>query len=116
MIISFKEYLPESESVRAKLLKKYPKTQVHFLADETPDNVFLKMVLVPYKKRRKGIGTKFMKDLIKYAKEQNKSITLVPSDLYSEENDMDVNQLRKWYKSLGFKETGDTQGTMILKP
>jgi len=114
MVISFREYLPESESVRAKLLKKYPKTEVHFLADESSDNVHLKMILVPYKKRKKGIGTKFMKDLIQYAKEQNKTVTLVPSDLYSDEGDMDINQLKKWYKSLGFKETGDFKGTLKI--
>jgi GNAT superfamily N-acetyltransferase len=115
MILSFREYLPESESVRARLLKKYPKTEVHFLADEDDKNIFLKMILVPYKKRRQGIGTKFMKDLIALAKEKGKTVTLVPSDLYAEEGDMDINQLKRWYKSLGFKETGDPKGTLILK-
>jgi GNAT superfamily N-acetyltransferase len=114
MILSFREYLPESESVRAKLLKKYPKTEVHFLADEDDKNIFLKMILVPYKKRRQGIGTKFMKDLIKYAREKGKTVTLIPSDLYSDEDDMDINQLRQWYKSLGFKDIGDVKGTLRL--
>ena len=114
--ITFKELMTEG-SVKAKLFKKYSNDDIIHIIEESPDNVYLKMILVPFKKRRKGIATRFIKDLQSFAKEAGKTVTLVPSDMYAEQGiDMDLNQLRDWYGRLGFKEMGDFKRTMIWKP
>ena len=114
--MTYIEYITES-TVEAKLSKEFKNT-VRFKLSESPDKVYLMIFVVPYKDRGNGIGTKFMKSLIKYAKELNKNIYLTPDDSYAEKEDMNKIQLTKWYKSLGFekkrKDDFSTQAVMAL--
>jgi hypothetical protein len=103
--MTFYDYL--NETVKGTLFKEFPKTETIFNIDERPDKIILNIVLVPFKKRNKGKGTKFMHRLIEIAEENDKDIYLYASDMYAEESDMKVEDLVKWYKSLGFKPTKD---------
>jgi GNAT superfamily N-acetyltransferase len=114
--ISFQELL-ENKSVRSQLQSLYPmgpNSDVLFKIQETPDELYLGMVLVPAKKRGKGLADKFMKKMIQLAKENGlKRIRLNVSDAYSD--DMSNEDLIKWYKKYGFKLVNKTTNEMILK-
>ena len=101
--MTFYDYL--NETVTGALHKEFPKSEVISNIDEKSDKIVLNVVLVPFKKRRKGLGTKFMKKLIELANKEKKDIYLNASDMYAEDEDMKVQDLVKWYKSLGFEET-----------
>ena len=103
MVIGFREYLSES-SIRSVLIKEFPKETLHFLIEETPESITLNLLLVPFKKRNQGIGTKFMKRLVELADKYGKTIYLTPTDVYMEPSDMGLEKLTKWYKKFGFKE------------
>jgi len=99
----FKDFL--TESVTNRLLKEFDKKDVIFNIHEASDKIVLNIVVVPFKVRKQGKGTKFMKRLIEVAKDKNKDIYLNVSDAYAEDTDPKVNDLIKWYKKLGFQET-----------
>ena len=101
-MLTFEEYLTES-TVNAKLRKDFADT-VRFNMQENDSRIILSILVVPYKERNKGLGSKFMCSLIKYAKEANKNIYLTPDDSYAEPEDMNKTQLTKWYKSFGFQK------------
>jgi GNAT superfamily N-acetyltransferase len=62
--------------------------------------VYLTGFMVPYSMRGKGLGTKFMEDLIKVADENGFKITLTPSSSYGG----NVIRLKRFYKEFGFVE------------
>jgi 8-oxo-dGTP pyrophosphatase MutT (NUDIX family)/predicted GNAT family acetyltransferase len=62
--------------------------------------VYLTGFMVPYNERGKGLGTKFMEDLIKVADENGFKITLTPSSSYGG----NVIRLKQFYKGFGFIE------------
>ena len=62
--------------------------------------VYLTGFMVPYSMRGKGLGTKFMEDLMKVADENGFKITLTPSSSYGG----NVIRLRRFYKEFGFVE------------
>ena len=97
--MTYREFITES-TVQAKLKKEFK--DVRFNLTEGPKKVYLNIFVVPYKQRNQGLGNKFMKALIKYAKELNKNIYLTPDDSYGEKEDMNKKQLTNWYKRLGF--------------
>ena len=103
--MTFYDYL--NETIKGKLHKEFSKSDAIFNIDEKSDKIILNIVLVPYKDRHKGKGTKFMQRLIELAKEKSKDIYLNASDMYAEESDMKVQELVNWYKSLGFKPTNN---------
>jgi predicted GNAT family acetyltransferase len=103
--LTFNDYL--NETITGQLHKEFPKSEAIFNIDEKPNKIILNVVLVPYKDRHKGKGNKFMHRLIDLAKEKGKDIYLNASDMYSEETDMKVDDLVKWYKSLGFTPTNN---------
>ena len=102
MLLTFEEYLTEN-TINAKLRKEFGDS-VRFNVQENDSRIILSILVVPYKERNKGIGSKFMRSLIKYAKEANKNIYLTPDDSYAEPEDMNKAQLTKWYKSFGFQK------------
>jgi len=62
--------------------------------------------VVPYKERRQGKATEFIKRVQELAKQYQKSITLVADDGYlTSKGDMSLKQLKTWYTKLGFKNT-----------
>ena len=104
-----------TETVKGTLTKEFPRTEAIFNIDEKSDRIILNIVLVPFKDRRKGKGTSFMKRLIELAEEKNKDIYLNASDMYAEDSDMNKDQLIKWYESLGFKTTNKLNSEMVYK-
>lgn len=62
--------------------------------------VYLTGFMVPYNMRGKGVGTKFMEDLIELADENGFKITLTPSSSYGG----NYNRLVTFYKGFGFVE------------
>ncbi len=88
--------------ISSTLKKEFPNTP--FKLTENKEFLVLMIVVVKYKKRHEGIGTKFMKRLIELAKKSNKDIYLSPDDSYAGADDMNKSQLIKWYKKLGFEK------------
>jgi tRNA nucleotidyltransferase/poly(A) polymerase/nicotinamide mononucleotide adenylyltransferase/GNAT superfamily N-acetyltransferase len=66
---------------------------------EYPDYIELTRIVVPKDKRGEGIGSKVMKDIITYAKNNKKDIFLSPSTDFGGSK----GRLLKFYKSFGFK-------------
>ncbi len=66
---------------------------------EKTDLIELSKIIVPKSMRGQGIGSKVMKELIEYAKQNKKDIFLTPSNSFGGTK----SGLDKFYKSLGFK-------------
>ena len=66
---------------------------------EKNDLIELSKIIVPKSMRGQGIGSKVMKELIEYAKQNKKDIFLTPSNSFGSTK----SGLDKFYKSLGFK-------------
>jgi len=101
---TFTDFLTEGK-ISNILLKEFPRTETIFNIDEKQNKIILNVIVVPYKIRKQGNGTKFMKRLIELAKEKNKDLYLNISEMYADEGDPHFNELYNWYKKLGFKET-----------
>ena len=97
-----KQILEQIDKTSNILKKEFPNTP--FKLSENKDYIALAIFVVKFKDRRNGIGTKFMKRLIELAKESEKDIFITPTDDYSEETDMDKEELIKWYEKLGFEK------------
>ena len=97
----FKSIL-EGTSIQRELKNEFP--NVIFNSNEDESKFELNVVLVPFKDRNKGMGTKFMKRLVQLGKKNNKNLYLTPDDAYSEEGEMNKQQLTDWYESFGFKK------------
>jgi len=66
---------------------------------ENDNEVYIFSLNVDKDYRNKGIGTKYILEMIDYAKSYKKQLTLIP---YSTKKD-DMKKLEKFYKRLGFK-------------
>ncbi len=112
----FKEIF-ESIPIRSTLQDEFKKSETIFNIHETPSKVMLNVVVVPHKVRRQGKGTKFMNRLQELAKQYHKDVYLNVSEMYADEGDPKLNELYKWYKKLGFKETDkfDLTKEMVYK-
>ena len=79
--------------------RKYPGTNVDVSHDKNSGDLRVNQLFVPPKQQGKGIGTRVMKGLTKYADKQNKRMTLT--------QDPDPGKkakLAKFYKSHGFEK------------
>ncbi|MHA2069952.1 MAG: GNAT family N-acetyltransferase, partial [Candidatus Thorarchaeota archaeon] len=81
------------------LSEKHPK--VDAFVSERNDSIKLHTIEVPKALRRKGIGTAYMEDLIAYADEVGKTVTLSTG---GRKGDISKTRLIAYYKSLGFVE------------
>lgn len=79
--------------------------------EEDSHEVHLRKLEVEKDHRRKGKGTAYIKELIGYAKRNNKMLTLIPGSPESK------NQLRleRFYSRLGFKDFKDFKWTYYDK-
>ena len=107
-IAEAKEAKPPKE-VLAKIDKaygrKYPGTNVDVSHDDKSGDLRVNQLFVPPKQQGKGIGTRVMKGLTKYADKQNKRMTLT--------QDPDPGKkakLAKFYKSHGFQKNSGRKG------
>ena len=124
---TFSQFIEEAKEARtpkevlAKIDKaygrKYPGTNVDVSHDKNSGDLRVNQLFVPPKQRGKGIGTRVMKGLTKYADKQNKRMTLT--------QDPDPGKkakLAKFYKSHGFQKNSgrkrdfSTRDTDIRNP
>jgi len=85
-----------NEGIENTLSSKY---KVDLDIYEYPNHLELRRVVVPQDQRNKGIGSKVMQDLIKYAQQNNKDIFTTPSSDFGGSK----SRLVQFYKSFGFK-------------
>ena len=80
--------------------EKYKQSGVESSITERPNEITLQKVIVPKEARGAGVGSRFMNDLIQYADEQGKTVSLTPSA------DFGGNKARltEFYKRFGFVE------------
>ena len=83
-----------------KLKEKYGVT-LDLSESKSTDIINLSRIVLPKDDRGKGIGTKVMLDIIKYADENNKRITLTPSKDFGATS---VSRLIDFYKKFAFVE------------
>jgi hypothetical protein len=101
MHLSFQQALLES-TVEQTIKREFPGVPLQI--KETKDEIQLIVFVIPYKQRRKGKATEFINRLQELAKLENKNLVLTVDDGYLDPDDGDMNleQLRAWYKKLGF--------------
>ena len=86
--------------------------------DNTKGILTLDKIVVPEDLRGRGVGSKAMKKIIKYADQNNKTIALTPSTDFGGNK----SKLTKFYKSFGFvmnkgrNKNYETQEMMIREP
>jgi len=93
-----KEVLPNTIKKLDDIKSKY--SNVDLDVYETSKGLILSKVVVPKDVRSEGIGSNLMKDLIKYADENNKPIALTPDNTFGGSK----TRLKSFYKNFGFKE------------
>lgn len=98
----------EFESVSELMEYIYKDEYVEFrenlqaLIQEKEHEIYIAKIIVAEGYRCKGIGTKYILELIEYAKKYNKRLTLIPSSAYGG----NLRRLKKFYKKLGFVHIG----------
>jgi len=119
-MMNFKQLL-EGKNISIIMKKKYPNVITQIIGPFSPEYgengyFILQMILVKYNDRQKGLGTKYMNDLINEAKKQKLDIFLSPSDDYQEPEEMNLKDITNWYKKLGFvkKHKDDFRTTDIM--
>jgi GNAT superfamily N-acetyltransferase len=75
-----------------------------FTAYEKGDDVTLGMITVPKDKRKQGVGSAAMNDLIEYADTNNKRVKLTPDVKGSDQGTTSRKRLVDFYKRFGFVE------------
>ena len=89
-----------SKSVKSldDIKNKYPNVDLSVFSK--PEGITLSKIVVPKDARSEGIGSKVMKDLIKYADENNLPIALTPDSSFGGSK----TRLKSFYKKFGFKD------------
>lgn len=70
-----------------------------YISTNKPNTITLSRIVVPKENRGKGLGTTALRALIKFADDNEKTITLTPSTDFGASS---VARLRKFYKDFGF--------------
>lgn len=78
---------------------KYKDKTDYLFLHERNDSISISNMVVKEEYRNKGIGTQILNDVIAYADEKGKTITLTPTTEFGTQN-----RLKKWYKANGFVE------------
>ena len=105
----------KSSSLKADLEKKYGVSLSYSLSNDLLD---FNKIIVPKEKRGQGVGTKVMKEILRWADGNDIIIALTPSSEFGSA----VSMLKKFYAGLGFKANKGrnkdyrTQNTMIRYP
>tara|TARA_R110001606_G_scaffold88448_4_gene199238 strand:- start:9572 stop:9916 length:345 start_codon:yes stop_codon:yes gene_type:complete len=94
--MDFKEYLIEANIDAFKT--KWKDQGLKVAITNSTDSIILNKIIVPKDKRNEGTGTRFIKDLIRFAKKANKRIELTPTNDFGGAK----GRLVKFYKSFGF--------------
>lgn len=65
-----------------------------------PNGIYLAKVVIPKEDRGKGVGTQFMRELIKIADDNKRAIILTPSNQFGSS----IKMLDAFYKKFGFQK------------
>jgi GNAT superfamily N-acetyltransferase len=114
-------FVPSLGGTIKNITEPYIKSGLKFDVSEYPNKneLYLSRIEVPKEQRGQGIGTQAMQDLISYANENQKRITLTPSTDFGATS---INRLKDFYKNLGFVENKgsnkdfSTRETMYKEP
>lgn len=110
------ESFRESGSLENTLKQKYTDVDISLYEDES--SITLSKIIVPKTQRGSGIGSMVMEDIVSYADENSKMVTLTPTSDYGG----NVSRLKEFYKRFGFVENKgrnkdfSTRDTFIRKP
>lgn len=85
--------------IQERLRDEYPDLDVNIR--ERDGLIILKKVVVPKNKRGDGVGSDFMTDLVEYADDTQKTISLTPSTDFGASS---KSRLKRFYKQFGFVE------------
>ena len=78
---------------------KYKDATKYLILNEDETTISINNMVVKEELRNNGVGQNILDDIIKYADENNKIITLTPTTEFNTQN-----KLKKWYKENGFIE------------
>lgn len=78
---------------------KYKDKTDYLFLHERNDTISISNMVVKEEYRNQGVGTQILNDIIAYADEKGKTITLTPTTEFGTQN-----KLKKWYKANGFVE------------
>ena len=90
------------EGFRASIVSKYNPKDFDIRHNPTTGDIQLASIIIGKDNQGKGIGTKIMDDLIKYADSQGSRITLTPAQKDEEHGTTSSTRLQKFYKRFGF--------------
>ena len=79
--------------------EKYKDYTKYLILHDNEDKISISNIVVNEKDRGKGIGQKILSDIMAYADNHNKIITLTPTKEFGT-----YERLKKWYKKNGFIE------------
>jgi predicted GNAT family acetyltransferase len=92
--------LPVGMSIKdvSEISAKYPDVKLDVF--DNKNNINLNRIVVPKEMRGQGIGSQVMQDIVQYADDVKKPVTLTPSSDFGG----NVNRLKDFYKQFGFVE------------
>jgi predicted GNAT family acetyltransferase len=92
--------LPVGMSIKdvGEISAKYPDVKLDVF--DNKNNINLNRIVVPKEMRGQGIGSQVMQDIVQYADDVKKPVTLTPSSDFGG----NVNRLKDFYKQFGFVE------------
>ncbi len=91
----------DAEAFLKALQQRYPDVELGLSFNPKLNRIDLHKIVVPKEKRKRGIGSAIMKELVDYAKQHGHTITLYPS---AEFGGTSKNRLKDFYKGFGFVE------------
>jgi GNAT superfamily N-acetyltransferase len=92
--------LPVGMSIKdvSEISAKYPDVKLDVF--DNKNNINLSRIVVPKEMRGQGVGSQVMQDIVQYADDVKKPVTLTPSSDFGG----NVNRLKDFYKQFGFVE------------
>jgi predicted GNAT superfamily acetyltransferase len=87
----------ECDEITKKLRESNPEIEFNLIAYK--EFIYVDLLIIPEKKRKQGLGTKFMTELIELADSVNCPLALTPDTSYGSS---DETQLEEYYKRFGF--------------
>ena len=88
---------------------KYKKQVDYMILNEDADYINIRNLVIKEYLRNKGIGQNILNDIINYANQTEKIITLTPTNAFNTKS-----RLKQWYKRNGFVENSGKNANFII--